>query len=131
MKSLREKKEELVKEWETCFETKFDKKFNEKGKNKFWDDETDFDEAKDMLTAAGMDNLVNDFLDGIILGVGSMLTNKKNRQKMFAVLNIDEKFIYSKKFSSYEEAEKFIKEKCYKSTYTRDDFDIFEEKEDD
>ena len=129
MKSLREKKEELVKEWETCFETKFDKKFNEKGKNKFWDDETDFDEAKGMLTAAGIDNLVDDLLDVIILG--SVCTNKKSKHKRFAVLNIDEKFIYNKKFSSYEEAEKFVKEKCYKSTYTSDDFDIFEEREDD
>ena len=130
-KGLRAKKEELVESWEKCFETKFDDKFNKKGKEKFWDDETSLGEAEGMLTSAGINVILEDL--GGVIGMAIVSESNVNKNKSgikFAVLNIDASFIYRKKFESKKDAEEFIKNICLTSSYTRDDFDIFEERDD-
>ena len=80
-KSLKEKKEELKKAWEECFEMKIEDKLNDKGLKHFWSDDTSEKEAADILTAGAIDMLLDDMLDnlvGIAIIKGNPNKNEKN-----------------------------------------------------
>ena len=80
-KSLKEKKEELKKAWEECFEMKIEDKLNDKGLEHFWSDDTSEKEAADILTAGAIDMLLDDMLEdlvGIAIIKGNPNKPKKN-----------------------------------------------------
>lgn len=83
-KSLKEKKEELKKAWEECFEMKIEDKLNAKGLEHFWSDDTSEEEAADLLTAGAIDMLLDDMLDdllGIVIIKGNPNKNEKSGKK--------------------------------------------------
>lgn len=79
-KSLKEKKEELKKAWEECFEMKIEDKLNDKGLEHFWSDDTSEKEAAELLTAGAIDMLLDDMLDDL-LGIAIIKGNPNKNEK--------------------------------------------------
>ena len=131
-KSLKEKKIEMKNYWENCFELKIEDKLTEEGLKKFWDENTSFKEAEEMLTHAAIDNLVGHLLDSlaceIIIGVGGCKDeeeeNDDTETEKFEVFRSKDNFFYENVFDSAESAKEFIRELAMSTTYTVDDFKI-------
>ena len=127
MKTLREMKEELKKEWEDCFDKNIEDKLNDEGLKKFWDDNTTIEEAEVMLTCAAFDDLF-DGLDGLIGAViftsSGCKDNKKEVKKPFEVERTKDNYFYSESFETIKEANEYINSICLNSEFKVDDFRI-------
>ena len=66
MTELHKVKMEMRDAWEESFGKKIEEKLNPKGINKFWSEETDEQEAYNLLTAAAIDMMVEDILDSVL-----------------------------------------------------------------
>lgn len=124
-KSLKEKKEELKKEWEECFEMKIEDKLTEKGLKKFWDENTSIEEAEEMLTRAAIYDLVGmleDFV-GVAIIKGNPNKNEKSGKKYRVV---GDGFTSDKTFTTIEGAENYRDEMAKTSHFTVDELDIVE-----
>ena len=129
MKTLREMKEELKKEWEDCFNKKIEDKFYDEDLKRFWDDNTKIEEAKVMLTCAALDDLLVglDGLDGLVGTVifkSSGCKDKKEVKKPFEVERIKDNYFYSESFETIKEANEYINNICLNSEFKVDDFRI-------
>lgn len=139
--TLREKKERLVNEWEKCFEKKVTDSITDIGMKKFWDDKTSELDAAEMLTKAATLDLLESM--GILGDIASLAKEKgpgtlvivigddgddeeEDEDPKFLVRRGD--YIYPDKFDSIEDAEAFIKDTCCETEYTRNSFNILEEK---
>ena len=125
-KSLKEKKEELKKAWEECFEMKIEDKLNDKGLEHFWSDDTSEEEAAELLTAGAIDMLLDDMLDdlvGIAIIKGNPNKNEKSGKK-YRVVGDD--FTSDKTFTTIEGAENYRDEMAKTSHFTVDELDIVE-----
>lgn len=125
-KSLKEKKEELKKEWEECFKMKIEDKLNDKGLEHFWSDDTSEQEAADLLTAGAIDMLLDDMLDdlvGIAIIKGNPNKNEKSEKKYRVV---GDGFTSDKTFTTIEGAENYRDEMAKTSHFTVDELDIVE-----
>ena len=152
MASLREKKEEMVKEWEKCFERKFDEVCNKEGLNYLYDDNTSEEDALDMLDFFAKTVFVTDLIEkadsiSIITVKDGTIVDKPEtcedcnfdnkpckcdeceNNKLRVVFRVVRKGkeILENKFRTEKEAEDFIKEHCLTSTDTRADFKIMQE----
>ena len=67
-RELHKVKMEMRDAWEECFKVKIEQKLNPKGIAKFWDEETDEQEAYNLLTAAAIDLVIEAQLDDILDG---------------------------------------------------------------
>lgn len=124
MKTLREMKEELKKEWEDCFDKKIEDKLNDEGLKKFWDDNTTIGEAEVMLTCAAFDDLFDDLIGAVIFKSSGCKDNKKEVKKPFEVERIKDNYFYSEPFETIKEANEFINNICLNSEFKVDDFRI-------
>ena len=125
-KSLKEKKEELKKVWEECFEMKIEDKLNDKGLEHFWSDDTSEKEAADILTAGAIDMLLDDMLEdlvGIAIIKGNPNKNEKSGKKYRVV---GDGFTSDKTFTTIEGAENYRDEMAKTSHFTVDELDIVE-----
>ena len=125
-KSLKEKKEELKKAWEECFEMKIEDKLNDKGLEHFWSDDTSETEAAELLTAGAIDMLLDDMLDdllGIVIIKGNHNKNEKSGKKYRVV---GDGFTSDKTFTTIEGAENYRDEMAKTSHFTVDELDIVE-----
>ena len=125
-KSLKEKKEELKKAWEECFEMKIEDKLNDKGLKHFWSDDTSEKEAAELLTAGAIDMLLDDMLEdlvGIAIIKGNTNKNEK-RGKKYRV--VGDGFTSDKTFTTIEGAENYRDEMAKTSHFTVDELDIVE-----
>ena len=125
-KSLKEKKEELKKEWEECFKMKIEDKLNDKGLEHFWSDDTSEKEAAEILTAGAIDMLLDDMLDdlvGIAIIKGNPNKNEKSGKKYRVV---GDGFTSDKTFTTIEGAENYRDEMAKTSHFTVDELDIVE-----
>lgn len=125
-KSLKEKKEELKKAWEECFEMKIEDKLNDKGLEHFWSDDTSEKEAAELLTAGAIDMLLDDMLDdllGIAIIKGNPNKNEKSGKKYRVV---GDGFTSDKTFTTIEGAENYRDEMAKTSHFTVDELDIVE-----
>lgn len=132
-KSLKEKKEELKKAWEECFEMKIEDKLNDKGLEHFWSDDTSEKEAAEILTAGAIDMLLDDMLDdllGIVIIKGNPNKNEKSGKKYkksgkkYRV--VGDGFTSDKTFTTIEGAENYRDEMAKASHFTVDDLEIVE-----
>lgn len=132
MKTLREMKEELKKEWEDCFDKKIEDKLNDEGLKKFWDDNTTIGEAEVMLTCAALDDFIDDLFGNLLDGLkGAVIftssgckDNKKEVKKPFEVERIKDNYFYSESFETIKEANEYINNICLNSEFKVDDFRI-------
>lgn len=137
MASLKEKKEQLKEHWESCFEMKMEDVFKPHAIKRYWDDETDFEEAGAMFDKAAL-HLAISALDGDVIGGIIMMVNacEEAKQEMkaeacdakngtpYEVERVADHYFYSEKFSTEEEAKEFIKEKAMTTEYTLKDFRV-------
>ena len=114
-KSLKEKKEELKKEWEECFKMKIEDKLNDKGLEHFWSDDTSEKEAAEILTAGAIDMLLDDMLDdlvGIAIIKGNHNKNESNSDFDYNVFDtVKQKFV-SVGHKTWEIADEEAKKYC-------------------
>lgn len=135
--SLKEKKIEMKNYWENCFELKIEDKLTEEGLKKFWDENTSFKEAEEMLTYAAIDNLVGHLFDSlaceVIIGVGGCKEKEEHDEEPcnvkngtpFKVVRTKDSFIYEDEFETKEAADEFIRNTAMHSALlTVDDFKI-------
>ena len=125
-KSLKEKKEELKKEWEECFKMKIEDKLNDKGLEHFWSDDTSEQEAADLLTAGAIDMLLDDMLEDLVaiaIIKGNPNKNEKSEKKYRVV---GDGFTSDKTFTTIEGAENYRDEMAKTSHFTVDELDIVE-----
>lgn len=125
-KSLKEKKEELKKAWEECFEMKIEDKLSDKGLKHFWSDDTSEKEAAELLTAGAIDMVLDDMLEdlvGIAIIMGNTNKNEK-RGKKYRV--VGDGFTSDKTFTTIEGAENYRDEMAKASHFTVDELDIVE-----
>ena len=122
--SLFEKKQEIKKEWETCFKHKMEEVLNAKGIAKYWSDETSIREALDMLTAAGVALYVDELMDNadgvIVVGV----KGEKEPEEQYQVYNKVTKEFYDHVFTSKEDADEFVVREACNSEFKFSDFRV-------
>ena len=137
---LTEKKNEIRKEWEDCFEVNMEDAINTEGIKFFYDENTSIDEATDMLTAIAIELTFGRIIDelGDIDGI-AIISRKKDKPKSketegseckkgkFAVLEKSDGHVYADRFKTDEEANDFIKTICMNTTHTFDDFKVIQE----
>ena len=114
-KSLKEKKEELKKAWEECFEMKIEDKLNAKGLKHFWSDDTSEEEAADLLTAGAIDMLLDDMLDdllGIVIIKGNPKKNERNSDFDYNVFDTVKQEFVSVGHKTWEIADEEAKKYC-------------------
>lgn len=124
MSKLREKKEEIKKEWESCFEMKLEDVFTDSGLNHFWDERTSENEAADMLTAAAISSLIDDVISIAVIRHGKH-GKPKDKNKKFSIV-VDGK-VLDRKFTTPEGAENYREELAKTSKYTMDDIKVVQE----
>ena len=139
--TLRERKEILVSDWEKNFEKKVTDSIKQIGMKKFWDEKTSWAEAAEMLTKAATLDLLDSM--GVLEDIVSLTKGKAPGKVVIVVGDAayeyepenDPKFlvrrgdyIYPDKFDNIEDAEAFIKDTCCETEYTRNSFNILEEK---
>ena len=88
MSNLKERKEQLKKDWEKCFEMEISDLLSEEGLSKFWDCRTSVEEAEVMLTVGSIVNAFDISVDGavgaiIIAGSSNKKTEKKELIESF------------------------------------------------
>ena len=123
-KSLKEKKEELKKAWEECFEMKIEDKLNDKGLEHFWDDATTFNEADELLTGAGMVIVIES-----VLGFDKDEPCNVNNGKPYRVARVEDgkiTFIEDDEFETEDAAKAEIQERVNHSTHTLSDFCVIQ-----
>lgn len=124
-------KKELVKTWEECFGMKIEDKLNEEGLKKLYSEDTSIVEAVDLLTCAGIDCLVESFLDDVEYCIDRFAAKPKKKEERkrddckFRVI-IDGK-IDEHKFNSAREAEEFIENVARTTKYTINDMHVVQE----
>lgn len=144
-KSLKERKENLVKSWEECFELKIGDVLNKAGIEKLWDDNTSIEEADEILIAAGFSLVIDEIKEGkSIFGVAIISNYKeklckegkkqetckggvRNDVGKFAVLRKTDNHIYADRFFTVEGAEELIRDICMHTQLTADDLSIIQE----
>ena len=124
-KSLKEKKEELKKEWEECFKMKIEDKLNDKGLEHFWSDDTSEKEAAELLTAGAIDMLLDDMLDDLV-GIAIIKGNPNKNERRGRYRVVGDGFKSDKTFTTIEGAESYRDEMAKTSHFTVDELDIVE-----
>ena len=118
---LREKKQELIEDWEKCFDSKVTSKINEKGIAKIWDDNTSLTEVISILTSAGIDTLIESVVCDAF-GLSKKDEPVKNSDdcivdSTFSVYNKVTDKIVAKNFDTFEHAEEEAKNICLNNGY--------------
>lgn len=133
MSNLKERKEQLKKDWEKCFEMEISDLLSEEGLSKFWDCRTSVEEAEVMLTVGSIVNAFDISVDGavgaiIIAGSSNKKTEKKEQKSKddnsYRVELLDEYIMFDETFETIDEAKEFIKNEALTTEYTVDDFRI-------
>ena len=127
-KSLKEKKEELKKAWEECFEMKIEDKLNDKGLGHFWSDETTFNEAEELLTGAAIGMVLDSIIESV-LGFDKDEPCNVNNGKPYRVARVEDgkiTFIEDDEFETEDAAKAEIQERVNHSTHTLSDFCVIQ-----
>lgn len=122
-KSLRERKEELIKGWEECFGVELKTQVNERGFEFIWDDSTSALEVRGFLTFVAVNMCVDDIFGAVI-----SIKNKKEDSdvKPFKVMRTKDNFIYREEFETEEAAKEHIKGIAMSTSYTVEDFKVIQ-----
>ena len=124
-RKLFEKKQELKKEWEECFEKTMESSFTALGIAKFWSDETSLEEAEALLTGAAINDLLCDIVDKVegfaVIGIGE---GREAAEEQFQVYNKVTKEFYDKVFTSKEDADEFVVREACATIYKHSDFKV-------
>ena len=127
-KSLKEKKEELKKAWEECFEMKIEDKLNNKGLEHFWSDATTVNEAEELLTGAAIGMVLDSIIESV-LGFDKDEPCNVNNGKPYRVARVEDgkiTFIEDDEFETEDAAKAEIQERVSHSTHTLSDFCVIQ-----
>ena len=133
LETLKEKKQELVRIWEQCFEQEISEALTEKGLEKYWSDETSLEVANEMLDQAALNEvlvgLFSEIEDNL---VGAIVINKGKAKEeepcnvkngtAYKVIGKPDNYCYPDEFETIEAANEFIKNEAANSILTVKDF---------
>lgn len=134
------KKEQLVNEWEKCFEQSVGDVLTDEGLKKFWSGDTSLEEAEAMLTGAAINEFLNALFDevaGVVVTFGEVSRSKGKKDvearndkndNPFKIVRKKDNQMFDNEFDTKREAEEFILEQVKHSPLTIDDFLIVQVK---
>ena len=128
-KTLKERKEELKNVWESIFEKKIEEALTEKGLAKFWDENTSFDMAGNMLDKAAilesLGNLTVGDIEGVIIIEKRVCDDDTDEVTVpYEVERVADHYFYEEKFETEEDAKEFIRNTAMETEYKVSDFRV-------
>ena len=124
--SLKEKKEALVKEFETDCHTTLKEELSDRGYELFWSNDTSMEDAKQMLMAVAINNLfgcIGDVVWGFLTDTDIEELEVESTDE-YRVLRKKDDQLLEMKFKTEEEARNCIEDAVRHTAYTIDDFSI-------
>lgn len=126
-KTLKERKQELVKNWEEIFEKNITEALTVKGLERFWSDDTPYEEAGCMLDNAAILEVVT-ALENEVIGVAvahvSRVDKDDESETPYEVERTTDHYFFEEKFKTKEDAKQFIEMQAMATPYTIHDFRV-------
>lgn len=124
----KERKEQIVKDWEKNFGLKLEDELSEEGLKRFWSDDTWCHEALGILMGATVNHALNEIIDDLDSEVVGVIVKKEVPDeelcncKAFKIVRKADNVMLDKEFETEQAANDYIIEQVKHSPCTVDDF---------